>query len=68
MMGANTFTLQHQERGTRSREERKTDNPNIEYKEALEFKKRFEDMGLTSVSYSATGIATLNYQSKKNPS
>lgn len=65
MMGANTFTLQHQERGTRSREERKTDNPNIEYKEALEFKKRFEDMGLTSVSYSATGIATLNYQSKK---
>jgi len=68
IMGANTFTLQHQERGTRSREERKTDNPNIEFKEALEFKKRFEGKALTSVSYSATGIATLNYQSQKtNP-
>lgn len=68
MMGANTFTLQNQERGSRSREERQINNPDIEYKEALEFKKRFKNNGTTSVSYRASGIATINHQSKKtNP-
>lgn len=67
MMGANTFTIQDQNSGTRSREDRKKDNPKIEYKEALEFKTRF-DYATTSISYRATGTATVNHQSKKtNP-
>ena len=68
MMGANTFTIQDQGRGARSREERKKDNPKIEYKEALEFKNRFDYAATTSISYRATGAATVKHQSvKTNP-
>ena len=68
MMGANTFTIQDQGSGARSREERKKDNPKIEYKEALEFKNRFDYAATTSISYRATGSATVKHQSvKTNP-
>ena len=68
MMGANTFTIQDQARGARSREDRKKDNPKIEYKEAVEFKNKFDYAATTSISYRATGAATVKHQSKKtNP-
>jgi putative ABC transport system permease protein len=68
MMGANTFTIQDQGRGARSREDRQKDNPKLEYKEALEFKERFDYGATTSISYRATGTATVKYQSiKTNP-
>jgi putative ABC transport system permease protein len=68
MMGANTFTIQDQSSGARSREDRKKDNPKIEYKEALEFKTRFDNAATTSISYRATGSATVKHQSEKtNP-
>ena len=68
MMGANTFTIQDQGRGARSREDRQKDNPKIEYKEALEFKTRFNYAATTSISYRATGSATVKHQSvKTNP-
>ena len=68
MMGANTFTIQDQSSGARSREDRKKDNPKIEYKEALEFKTRFDHAATTSISYRATGSATVKLQSEKtNP-
>lgn len=68
MMGANTFTIQDQGRGARSREDRQKDNPKIEYKEALEFKKRFNYQSTTSLSYGATGTATVKHKSiKTNP-
>jgi putative ABC transport system permease protein len=68
IMGANTFTIQNQNRGARSREDREKDNPKIEYKEAVEFKTRFDYASTTSISYRATGTATVKYQSEKtNP-
>lgn len=68
MMGANTFTIQDQGRGARSREDRQKDNPKIEYKEALEFKKRFDYQSTTALSYGATGTATVKHKSiKTNP-
>jgi putative ABC transport system permease protein len=68
MMGANTFTIQNQERGTRSRSERAIVNPNIKYKEALEFKNKFNATAITTISYIASGSATIKYQSlKTNP-
>jgi len=68
MMGANTFTIQDEGRGARSREDRKKDNPKIKYNEAVEFKNRFNYPSITSISYRATGTGTVKYQSKKtNP-
>ena len=68
MMGANTFTLQDQSRRARSRSDRSTINPKIEYKEALEFKNKFNPTAVTSISYRASGTATVKHQSKKtNP-
>ena len=54
MMGANTFTLQDQARRSRSRRDRKTTNPKIEYKEALKFKDTYNPVALTSISYRAS--------------
>jgi len=68
IMGANTFTIQDNGRGARSREDRRKDNPKIKYKEATEFKTRFDYASTTSISYRATGTATVKYQSEKtNP-
>ena len=68
MMGANTFTIQDQIRGARSRSERSIVNPSIEYKEALEFKNKFDKTALTTISYRASGSATVKYKSyKTNP-
>jgi len=68
VMGANTFTIQNESRRTRSREDRHKDNPKIEYKEAVAFKTRFDYASTTSISYRATGTATVKYQSEKtNP-
>ena len=68
MMGANTFTIQDQVRGTRSRSERISTNPKIEYKEALEFKNKFNNTAITTISYRASSSATVKYQSfKTNP-
>jgi len=68
MMGANTFTINDQIRGARSRSERSIVNPSIEYKEALEFKNKFDKTALTTISYRASGSATVKYKSyKTNP-
>jgi len=66
MMGANTFTLQDQARRSRSRRDRKTTNPKIEYKEALKFKDTYNPVALTSISYRASGSATVKHKSKKS--
>lgn len=68
MMGANTFTIQNKGRGAQSMDDRKKENPKIEYKEALQFKSKFDFPSTTSIAYRATGTATVKYQSKKtNP-
>ncbi len=68
IMGANTFTIQNKTTGAKSRENRVKDNPKIEYEEGLEFKSRFNYPSTTSISYRATGVATVKYQSMKtNP-
>ena len=68
IMGANTFTIQDSGRRTRSRDNRVKDNPKIKYNEAIEFKNRFDFPSTTSISYRATGTATVNYLSKEtNP-
>ena len=68
MMGANTFTIQNQQRGTRSRSERTTVNPTIHYKEALAFKNAFKNTAVTTISYSASSSATVKFNSlKTNP-
>jgi putative ABC transport system permease protein len=66
MMGANTFTLQDQARRSRSRRDRKTTNPKIEYKEALKFKDTYNPVALTSISYRASGTASVKHQSNKS--
>lgn len=68
MMGANTFTIQSQEKGARSRDDRIKDNPKIEYQEALAFKNKFKDKATTSISYRGSGVATVKFKSlKTNP-
>ncbi len=68
MMGANTFTIQSQEKGARSRDDRIKDNPKIEYQEALAFKNKFKDKATTSISYRGSGVATVKFNSlKTNP-
>ena len=68
MMGANTFTIQDNERGARSRSERDVTNPKIEYKEALTFKERFNNKAKTTISSRVSGSATVKYKYlKTNP-
>jgi len=68
MMGANTFTIQSQEKGARSRDDRIKDNPKIEYQEALAFKNKFKDKATTSISYRGSSVATVKFKSlKTNP-
>ena len=68
MMGANTFTIQDQSRGVRSRKNRFQEIPKISYNEAYDFKSRFSQIGSTSISYRSTQTATVKYASRKtNP-
>ena len=68
MMGANTFTIQNEERGARSREERKKDHPIITYQEALDFKTRFKNYAKTSVSCVSSRVGSIKHELlKTNP-
>lgn len=70
MMGSNTFTIRN--RGLRVHVGGESTKPRyhraISYKEALEFKERFDFPAITSAYIWGTGIATVKYQSEKtNP-
>ncbi len=69
MMGANSFTITSQsmnfERGDRSRAKNFS---RISYREAEEFKSRFKEGALVSISFNASGLSTVKYESAKtNP-
>jgi putative ABC transport system permease protein len=69
MMGANSFTITSQlmnfERGDRSRAKNFS---RISYREAQEFKNRFQEGVWVAVSFNASGLATVKYGSEKtNP-
>jgi putative ABC transport system permease protein len=69
MMGANSFTITSQlmnfERGDRSRAKNFS---RISYREAEEFKNRFQEGVWVAVSFNASGLATVKYGSEKtNP-
>lgn len=66
-MGANTFSIVNRDSrvSVGGRVER---YKNIEFREAMEFKEEFEFPALVSISTSASGVATVKYQSEKtNP-
>ena len=68
MMGANTFTIQNEKRGSRSRAERKDDRPIITYQEALNFKTRFKNYAQTSISCVSSSVGSVKYETQKtNP-
>lgn len=66
-MGANTFSIQS--RGMRvnigSQRYRQKNHSAITFKQAMEFKERFEFPALVSVSVYGSGIATVKFESKK---
>jgi len=69
MMGANSFTITSQlmnfERGDRSRAKNFS---RISYREAEEFKNRFQEGVWVAISFNASGLATVKYGSEKtNP-
>jgi putative ABC transport system permease protein len=67
-MGANTISISEMWYFNRSDHTRRRNSPNISYREALEFKEKFEFPGIVSISTRATGQATLKYESEKtNP-
>ncbi len=67
MMGANTFTIRsrslHVHIGRRKNKAKRYEP--ITYKQALDFKKKYDLPVVTSVTTNGTGIATLKYKSKK---
>jgi putative ABC transport system permease protein len=70
MMGANTFTITS--RGFNvtigSSENRVKNHAYISYREAMEFKERFEEPAVTSISVTASGMATVKYREEEtNP-
>lgn len=70
MMGANTFTITS--RGMRvqigNSNVRTKNYSRISYRDAMEFSERFNEAAYTSVSYSASGLATVKYGSEEtNP-
>ncbi|HYX05396.1 MAG TPA: ABC transporter permease [Bacteroidales bacterium] len=69
-MGANTFTIQQRNirvHSSNSRERNKNE-PFISFRQAREFKERFEFPSTVSISTNATGIATIKYDGEKtNP-
>ena len=66
-MGANTFTIRRGGFGARmtSGGQKRKRYTKINYQQASNFKNSFVDYGEVSMSYRASGIATLKYQSKK---
>ncbi len=69
-MGANTFTIESRGMNIQIGKERhKTkDFGYISYKEAVEFKEKFDFPALVTISYMASGNATIKYKSHKtNP-
>ncbi len=69
-MGANTFTIESRGMNIQIGKERhKTkDFGYISYKEAVEFKEKFDFPALVTISYMASGNATIKYKSyKTNP-
>jgi putative ABC transport system permease protein len=69
-MGANTFTIQQRDvrvHSSKSRERNKNESF-ISFRQAREFKERFEFPSVVSISTNATGIATIKYDGEKtNP-
>lgn len=70
MMGANTFTITS--RGFNvvigSSETRVKNHARISYREAMEFKERFKEPAVSSVSVTASGMATISYRDEEtNP-
>ena len=68
MMGANTFTIQNRNRGAQSRSDRHKRKrfDKISYHQALEFKENFDFPSTTSLSFMATTVATVQYESEKS--
>lgn len=70
MMGANSFTITSRGMNIQIGDSRtRTRNfSRISYREAEEFKKRFTEPAFVSVSFTASGLSTVKYQSEKtNP-
>jgi putative ABC transport system permease protein len=70
MMGANSFTITSRGMNIQIGDSRsRTKNfSRISYREAEEFKKRFTEPAFVSVSFTASGLSTVKYQSEKtNP-
>ncbi len=70
MMGANTFTITS--RGFNvvigSSETRVKNHARISYREAMEFKERFQEPAVSSISVTASGMATVSYRDEEtNP-
>ncbi len=69
-MGANTFTIRNRGMNIQvgKKGKRAKVYPRITYNQASDFKKRYNSLGIVSVSTRATALATLKYQSEKtNP-
>lgn len=67
-MGANTFNINQYENTTRRRggDEREVINPIISYPEAIAFKNKYQyPLTQTSISFTATSIAEIKYESTK---
>ncbi len=66
IMGANTFTISNRQMVGSSGNNKQ--NPVIDYREAMSFKEEYNFPARVSVSYSASGTATVKYKSEKtNP-
>ncbi len=69
-MGTNTFTIESRSFNLQigNKKYRKKNHPYISYRQAVEFKERFDFPATVSVSTFASSISTVKYQSKKtNP-
>lgn len=67
IMGANTFTLTNRQLVQTSGREA-TSNPVISYRQAMEFKDEYTFPARVSISYNASGTATVKFESvKTNP-
>jgi putative ABC transport system permease protein len=66
-VGSNTFSISNSDQlsGMRRRGMQVKANPEIQYSEALSFKKRFEPQGISSISFTASHDAVIQYQSNK---
>ncbi len=70
MMGANTFTITSRGFAVAigNNETRVRNHSYISFREAMEFKERFDEPAITSVSVMASGMATVSYRTEEtNP-